>query len=102
MNEAMAKLRTLTRTTLTPTPAAERSLARTASIAEPSELLRSRATPSATTHEREQAQQPELDPGEVVAAPDAEIDAEQRRVGSPGRRRTSTIWVLRNHTASIA
>ena len=35
MNDAMAKLTTLTNTTLTPMPAAERSLARTASIAEP-------------------------------------------------------------------
>ena len=49
MNEAIAKLTTFTKTTLTPIPAAERSLARTASIADPSALVRSRATPKATT-----------------------------------------------------
>ena len=38
MNAAMANARILTRTTLMPAPAAERSLARTASIAEPSRL----------------------------------------------------------------
>ena len=48
MNDEIAKLAIFTPVTFTPMPAAERSLARTASIAEPSALVRSHATPSAT------------------------------------------------------
>ena len=48
MNAAIANARILTRTTLMPAPAAERSLARTASMAEPSRLRRSSATDTAT------------------------------------------------------
>ena len=48
MNDEIAKLATFTRTTFTPIPAADRSLARTASMAEPSVLVRNRATLQAT------------------------------------------------------
>ena len=103
MNEAMAKLTTFTQTTLTPTPAADRSLARTASMAEPSELRRRRATPerderrASTRHE-----QAEADAWEGVA--DCRCRGRRRtaRAARRWRRPASTMWVLRNHTASMA
>ena len=61
MKDAIAKLAIFTAVTFTPMPAADRSLARTASIAEPSALVRSRAMPSATRDEGEETQQSELD-----------------------------------------
>ena len=48
MKAPMAKARIFTRTTLMPAPAADRSFARTASMAEPSRLRRSFATDTAT------------------------------------------------------
>ena len=102
MNEAMAKLTTFTRTTLTPMPAAERSLARTASIAEPSDAGPQPGDAERDEHERDQAQQAELEPGERLAGSDAEVDAEQRRWLHRAAGRVPTIWLLRNHTASIA
>ena len=83
-------------------PAAERSLARTASIAEPSELVRSRATPNATTTQHDQAHEPELQAREVLPGTDAEVDAEQLRLPDACCRRSSTMSVLRNQIASMA
>ena len=97
MNEAMAKLTTFTRTTLTPMPAAERSLARTASMAEPSELVRSRATHQATTHERDQAEQAELEAGEGLAGADAEVEAEQRRAAHRAPLELDDLGVAEPH-----
>src|SRR6266851_5241579 len=48
MKAPIANATILTRTTSMPAPAADRSLARTASMAEPSRLVRSLATPNAT------------------------------------------------------
>ena len=76
MNDAIAKLSTFTNTTLTPMPAAERSLARTASIAEPSELLRKQGHARRDDDADDQAHEPERQAWEVLAGTDAEVDAE--------------------------
>ena len=102
MNEAMAKATTFTKTTLTPTPAAERSLARTASMAEPRELRRSMATPEGDEDQGDQADEAEADPREGVAAPDAQVHPEQLRASRSWPARCPTMSVLRNHSASMA
>ena len=76
MNDAIAKLSTLTKTTLTPMPAAERSLARTASIAEPSELRAQQGDAHGDHDADDQAHEAERQAGELLPDADAEVDAE--------------------------
>src|SRR5262245_46820883 len=69
MNDAIAKLNTFTKTTFTPMPAADRSLARTASIAEPNELFRNHATPKATMTSRIRQRNPNSRRGNASPTP---------------------------------
>ena len=79
MKEPMAKASSLTRTTWTPDPAAERSFARTASISEPSRLVRSFATPTATSTSVARTSRQNDKRGKSVPTRSAEVDAEERR-----------------------
>ena len=63
MNDPIAKEMSFTRTTSMPAPAAERSLARTASISEPSRLVRSSGHADGHADEHQQHEEPELDAG---------------------------------------
>ena len=102
MNEAIAKLTTFTQTTLTPMPAAERSLARTASIAEPNALVRSRAHEPGDDDQHDEAHEPELQPGERLRRapmPRSQPNSFGGSTRVAGRRRR--IWLLRNQIASM-
>jgi hypothetical protein len=101
MNDAMAKLTTLTRTTLTPTAAAERSLARTASIAEPRALRRSTATPRATTTSVNRQSRPNCMRGNWWPTP-MPRSVPNTDGGFTRAPPVGTMSVLRNHTASMA
>ena len=101
MNDANAKARTFTRTTLTPTAAAERSLARTASMADPRALRRSAATPTATTTSVNRHNRPNPMRGKSLPAPMPRsmpsIDGGVTRAPE-----LLTMSALRTHTASMA
>ncbi len=101
MNDAIAKASTFTRVTFTPRPDADRSLARTASIAEPNELRRRNATPHATRTSVRRQSSPKLTRGNSLPRP-GPMSRPNNLGESTVAPRASTIWVLRNHTASIA
>ena len=101
MNDAIAKLRTLTNTTLTPMPAAERSLARTASIAEPNELRPQQGDAERDDDADDQAHEPELTGvGTSFPAPTPRSDAEHLRLPDGVAEETRSRSVLRNQIAS--
>ena len=77
MNDEIAKLAIFTPVTFTPMPAADRSLARTASIAEPSGLARSQATANATATSVNRQSKPNSKRGNAWPAPTPRFESEE-------------------------
>src|SRR5262249_5631507 len=101
MNDEMAKLEILTPVPSTPMPAAERSLARTASIAEPRALARSHATPSATATSVTRQSKPKLKRGNAAPVPTARFSPNSFGATTDAPA-DDTNWPFRNHSASMA
>ncbi len=97
MNAAMANARIFTRTTLMPAPAADRSFARTASMAEPSRLRRSNATDTATITSTAEHDEAELDAWVVGADARTEIEPEELRSADVPAFSRNVVGIVEPH-----
>ncbi len=97
MNAAMANARIFTRTTLMPAPAADRSFARTASMAEPSRLRRSNATDTATITSTPSTRRQNCEAWVVGADARTEIEPEELRAADVPAFGRHVVGVVEPH-----
>ena len=100
MKAASAKPMSLTRTTLMPAAAAERSSARTASIDEPRRLVRSQLTPNATSTRTTRHRMPKAGRGKSFPDPMPRFMPNSRGVGMFSPLAPPSIELLSNQMAS--
>ncbi len=100
MNAAMAKPISLTRTTLIPAAAAERSSARTASMDEPNRLVRSQLMPNATSMSTTRHRIPKAGRGKSLPDPMPRFMPNSVGVGMASPLAPPSMELLLNQMAS--